>query len=120
MDTVDGGEVRSDVCLGDGLGDAECCLVGVIRFPGRSEIPDHPEYDVREVNLLTDDSSLRRPILRFDHSRTTYPRPSIVELLEPFSFGELFPSVGSDEFALGESTSITSEFCGSQTRDRRV
>ena len=112
MDAVHGGKVRSDIGLGDGLGDAESGFVGVIRFPGWSEISDHSENDVWEVNLLTDDLSLRSSVLLFDHFRTTYPRPSIVEFFKPFGFGEFF-SVGSGEFAFSEAALVTSEFGGS-------
>ena len=93
------------------MGDAECGFVGVVGFSGWSEISDHPKYDVREVDLLADDLSLRRSVLIFDRFRTPYPRPPMVELCEPFGFGELLPVRGS-KFALGESTSVTGELGG--------
>ena len=108
LNAVDGSEVRSDVGLGYGLGDAKCGFVGVIRTSGWGEISDHSEDDVWKVNLPTDDLSLRRSVLLFDHFCTTYPRPPIVEFLEPCGFGEFLP-VGSNEFALGESALVTSE-----------
>ena len=111
LDAVDGGEVRSDVRLGHGLGDAEGGLVGVIRFSGRSKISDHSEDEVWEVDLLADHLSLCRSVLHLDQLCTTYPRPSTVELSEPFGLGKL-PPVGSSEFSFCDAALVTSEFGG--------
>lgn len=85
--------------------------MGVVGFSGWGEISDHSEYDVWEVNLLTDDLSLCGSVLLFDGFCTTYPRPSIVEFCEPFGFGEL-PPVGSSEFSFSEAALVTGEFGG--------